>query len=245
MMGRLPAPRWCWAATATFTAQRPTEAAITAAQSFQLTPAGVLTTLHTFGGFDNNGDNGDGAQSNGLVQGSDGDFYGTTPEGGSGGEGTVFRLTLPPAFFTGEAELSNGVCYLSFASGGYFGYYSFLSDPHYIYHFDLGYEYVFDANDGKAGIYLYDFASQTFFYTSPVFPFPYLYDFTLNSVLYYYPDPTAPRSLQYQRRPLLLRLCHRQNHHEVTSGVPTHRGQAAGAVTCGSPFKIRARSFGN
>ncbi len=94
-----------------------------------------------------------------------------------------------PAFFTGETALSNGVYYLAFPNGNYFGYYGYLADSHYIYHFDLGYEYVLDANDSKSGMYLYDFASQTFFYTSPTFPFPYLYDFSLNSVLYYYPDP--------------------------------------------------------
>ena len=97
--------------------------------------------------------------------------------------------TLPSTFFAGEVALNNGVYYLSFPNSNYFGYYSFLSDPRYLYHFDLGYEYVFDAADGKDGVYLYDFASQTFFYTSPVFPFPYLYDFNLNTVLYYYPDP--------------------------------------------------------
>ena len=94
-----------------------------------------------------------------------------------------------PAFFTGEAALSNGVYYLAFANGNFFGYYSFLADPSYIYHFDLGYEYVFDAADGHGGVYFYDFASSDFFYTSPSFPFPYLYDFGLNTVLYYYPDP--------------------------------------------------------
>ena len=82
--------------------------------------------------------------------------------------------------------------YLGFANGNYFGYYSFLSDPNYIYHFDLGYEYVFDAADGNAGVYFYDFKSSTFFYTSQTFPFPYLYDFTLNTVLYYFPDPSHP-----------------------------------------------------
>ena len=92
-------------------------------------------------------------------------------------------------FFNGQAALSNGVYYLAFAKGNYFGYYGYLSDPHYVYHFDLGYEYVFDAADGHAGVYLYDFASSHFFYTSPTFPFPYLYDFSLNAVLYYYPDP--------------------------------------------------------
>ena len=97
-----------------------------------------------------------------------------------------------PAFFTGEVALSNGVYYLAFPNGNFFGYYSFLADPAYLYHFDLGYEYVFDAADGHGGVYFYDFASSTFFYTSPVFPFPYLYDFSLNSVLYYYPDPNNP-----------------------------------------------------
>ncbi len=102
-----------------------------------------------------------------------------------------FTLALAhPAFFDGEADLGGGAYYLSFASGNYFGYYSYLTDPDYIYHFDLGYEYVFDANDGKGGIYLYDFTSSDFFYTSPAFPFPYLFDFGLNSVVYYYPDPS-------------------------------------------------------
>jgi hypothetical protein len=50
----------------------------------------------------------------------------------------------------------------------------------------------FDANDGQSGIFFYDFASNHFFYTSPSFPFPFLYDFNLNTVLYYYPDPSHP-----------------------------------------------------
>ena len=97
-----------------------------------------------------------------------------------------------PAFFSGQNAVGNGVYYLTFASGNYFGYYSFLTNPAYIYHFDLGYEYVIDANDGKSGVYLYDFASSHFFYTSPSYPFPYLYDFNLKSVLYYYPDASNP-----------------------------------------------------
>ncbi len=103
----------------------------------------------------------------------------------------VNSITVQPApeFFTGETALSNGVYYLAFPSGHYFGYFSYLTDPHYVYHFDMGYEYVFDANDNKSGVYLYDFKSNGFFYTSPTFPFPYLYDFTLHTVLYYYPDP--------------------------------------------------------
>ena len=100
-------------------------------------------------------------------------------------------LTAPPStFFTGQVALSQGVYYLAFpANGNIFGYYSYLSDPRYIYHFDLGFEYVFDANDGNSGVYLYDFKSKDFFYTSTGFPFPYLYDFSMHTTLYYYPDP--------------------------------------------------------
>ena len=105
---------------------------------------------------------------------------------------TVTSAPLHPAFFSGEVSVGIGVYYLQFPNGTAFGYYSYLTDPHWIYHFDMGYEYWFDANDGHSGIYFYDSASTHFFYTSPSFPFPYLYDFTLNTVLYYYPDPNNP-----------------------------------------------------
>ncbi len=121
---------------------------------------------------------------------------GNTFGGGLAGQtpGDVLRVydisPTPSTFFTGQVYLGNSVYYLAFpTNGNIFGYYSYLVEPYYIYHFDLGYEYVFDAADGRSGIYLYDFKSNGFFYTSPTFPFPYLYDFTLNTVLYYYPDP--------------------------------------------------------
>ena len=48
----------------------------------------MLTTLHTF-------DNTDGANPfGGLVQGTDGNFYGTTYRAGPGGQGTVFKLSV-------------------------------------------------------------------------------------------------------------------------------------------------------
>jgi hypothetical protein len=102
------------------------------------------------------------------------------------------RVSPTAAFFTGEIPLGNGVYYLLFPNGTPFGYYAYLTDPHWIYHFDMGFEYWFDANDGHNGIYFYDLAANTFFYTSPSFPFPYLYDFGLNTVLYYYPDLQRP-----------------------------------------------------
>ena len=53
---------------------------------FKITPSGALTTLYSFAGSD-------GAfPQAGLVQGSDGNFYGTTAGGGTDFAGTVFRL---------------------------------------------------------------------------------------------------------------------------------------------------------
>jgi len=64
---------------------------------FKVTPAGVETVLHSFTG------GGDGGVPDGLIQGSDGNFYGTTADGGSNsicsasvsvyGCGTVFKVT--------------------------------------------------------------------------------------------------------------------------------------------------------
>ena len=54
---------------------------------FKVTPAGTLTTLYTF----SSGANGNSPAA--LIQATDGNFYGTTTQGGIGGQGTVFRLT--------------------------------------------------------------------------------------------------------------------------------------------------------
>lgn len=54
---------------------------------FKVTPGGTFTTLHNF-------NNTDGYQPRaGLVQGSDGNFYGMTFQGGTHGQGTVFAMT--------------------------------------------------------------------------------------------------------------------------------------------------------
>ena len=88
-------------------------------------------------------------------------------------------------FFTGAIALANGVYYLTFTDSNLFGYYSFVSSQT-LYHFDIGYLYFFDANDGK-GAYFYDYTSDHFWYTSTAL-FPYVYDFSLNAWLYYYPN---------------------------------------------------------
>ncbi len=108
--------------------------------------------------------------------------------------GSFFPSLVPvrPAFFNGEIPLGNSNFFLRFSTtGNNFGFYSYAFFP-FLYHFDLGFVYFLDANDGARGAYLYDFTSGSFFYTSPSFPFPYLYDFSLNALLYYFPDANNP-----------------------------------------------------
>ena len=53
---------------------------------FKITPAGVFTSLHSFARID-------GAKPQaGLIKGSDGNFYGTTNQGGTSSVGTVFKM---------------------------------------------------------------------------------------------------------------------------------------------------------
>jgi uncharacterized repeat protein (TIGR03803 family) len=66
-----------------------TDSGVSFGTIFKITPAGVLTTLASF----------DSANGNeplaGLVQASDGNFYGTTVLGGSSSVGVVFQLIVP------------------------------------------------------------------------------------------------------------------------------------------------------
>ena len=66
---------------------------------FKITPGGALTTLYSFTA------GSDGYLPNGLVQSSDGNFYGTTAFGGAYGPGTAFRfVTLRACVFCPSAE---------------------------------------------------------------------------------------------------------------------------------------------
>lgn len=57
---------------------------------FKMTPAGTLSTLHSFSYLLSEG----GLQPNApLIEGSDGNFYGTTAQGGTSDDGTVFQIT--------------------------------------------------------------------------------------------------------------------------------------------------------
>jgi uncharacterized repeat protein (TIGR03803 family) len=79
---------------------------------FKISTNGALTSLYSFTGTN------DGTfPYAGLVQGSDGYFYGTTPSGGTNNEGTVFRLTVvwaAPVFLT--VTLTNGTLSLTWST---------------------------------------------------------------------------------------------------------------------------------
>ena len=62
---------------------------------FKITPAGTLTTLHSFDYTD-----GEYPLGVGLVQATDGNFYGTTYSGAAYGYGTVFKITPASALTT-------------------------------------------------------------------------------------------------------------------------------------------------
>jgi uncharacterized repeat protein (TIGR03803 family) len=56
---------------------------------FRISPSGSYSNLYSFGSQPNDGDE----PVSGLVQGSDGNLYGTTYSGGTYGSGTVFRIS--------------------------------------------------------------------------------------------------------------------------------------------------------
>ena len=137
-----------------------------------------------------------------------------------------------PTFFSGEIPLSNGVYYLVLPNSNLFGYYSYLPDPRYIFHFDLGYEYVLDANDGHGGLYMYDFASAHWWYTGTQFSFPYAYDFSLKSNIYYYADPN--NSGHYSSNP-------RYFYNFKAGGIMT---MPAGPAPLAGPLTLVGSAFG-
>src|SRR5262249_3530493 len=55
---------------------------------YKMTPAGKITVLHNFTGYPSDG----GLPVGVLVQGNDGSYYGTTYQGGTLNQGTVFKI---------------------------------------------------------------------------------------------------------------------------------------------------------
>ena len=84
---------------------------------FKITPSGTLTTLHAF-------DQTDGYEPYaGLVQGTDGNFYGTTMYGGANGDGVVFKMTPSGTVmrlysFCSQSDCTDGSFYGTTENGG-------------------------------------------------------------------------------------------------------------------------------
>ena len=91
-----------------------------------------------------------------------------------------------------------------------FGYYGYGgSDHHFVYHFDLsnadgvnGWEYFFDTPDPAHPdwAFVYDYQSAHFWFTTATL-FPYVYDFSARSWLYYFPDSSDATHQHYTSRP--------------------------------------------
>jgi hypothetical protein len=119
------------------------------------------------------------------------------PESGS----VVLGTALAPGFFTANSFFDGqqpssvpGWSYLQFPDGTPFGYYVFLEGSastadSWIFHADLGYEYL-EPGATAGSLFMYDLASGHWWYTASS-QFPYLYDFTLNTWLYYFPNPNV------------------------------------------------------
>jgi uncharacterized repeat protein (TIGR03803 family) len=60
---------------------------------FKITTAGVVKVIHSFAGGAHDGEN----PTGGLTLGSDGNFYGTTQQGGTESQGVVFKITTAGA----------------------------------------------------------------------------------------------------------------------------------------------------
>jgi uncharacterized repeat protein (TIGR03803 family) len=94
---------------------------------FEITPTGTLTTLYSFCSLTNCAD-GEGPNV-GLVQAADGNFYGTTSQGGANASGTVFDITTTGALttlysFCSRANCADGVspnALVQGTSGNFYG----------------------------------------------------------------------------------------------------------------------------
>jgi uncharacterized repeat protein (TIGR03803 family) len=87
---------------------------------FKATLAGVVTTLHVFAG------GADGSYPFGLVQGSDGNVYGTTFDGGTSGNGSIYKITTAGTLttlysFTGGADGTSSPGLIQGTDGNFYG----------------------------------------------------------------------------------------------------------------------------
>jgi uncharacterized repeat protein (TIGR03803 family) len=83
---------------------------------FKITAAGAETVLYSFTWDVGISGSTDGGGPSGLIQGTDGNFYGTTQDGGYYNQGTVFRVTpagVETVLYSFSGCTANGVCGIS------------------------------------------------------------------------------------------------------------------------------------
>jgi uncharacterized repeat protein (TIGR03803 family) len=85
---------------------------------FKITPEGALTTLYTFCSQGGTNCTDGSLPTAGLVEGSDGNFYGTTASGGTQEGGTVFQITPSGTLTTIYNFCGLGSCHTEFEPGG-------------------------------------------------------------------------------------------------------------------------------
>lgn len=123
---------------------------------FKLTPSGSQTVLHTFAKTGTDGQ----VPYAGLIQGSDGNFYGTTYGGGANGFGTVFKVTPSGAetivysFAGGTADGANPYAGVIQGSDGNFYGTTYAGGAH-------GVGTVYQLTPGGTETVLYSFAGGT------------------------------------------------------------------------------------
>jgi uncharacterized repeat protein (TIGR03803 family) len=129
---------------------------------FKITPSGALTTLYNFCSLSQCTD---GIEPNGVVQGTDGNFYGTTYQGGGGG-GTVFRITPSGTLTTLYTFCAQSVCpdgydpvsgIIQGTDGNFYGTTPMGGDPGCLY----GCGTVFKITPSGTLTTLYNFCSQS------------------------------------------------------------------------------------
>jgi uncharacterized repeat protein (TIGR03803 family) len=103
--------------------------------AFKITAGGAFTNLHTFNGID-------GTLIGGMMQASDGNFYGTAGQGGANGDGTVFQMTPSGTVttlhnFDGTDGLYPGGL-IQNTSGIFYGVTGFATDYGTIFSLDAG-----------------------------------------------------------------------------------------------------------
>jgi hypothetical protein len=121
-----------------------------------------------------------------------------------GGHMAILNYFTANAFFNSQQPSSVANWdYLQFPGGSTpFGYYSFAlgsaaTANAWLFHANLGYEYGIPGST-PGSEYFYDLASKHWWYTTSSL-FPYLYDFSLNSWIFYFANAQSPG--QYTANP--------------------------------------------